>query len=84
MNGYDIVAGGANLAGKTWAGVNHKEDYSDHAVKAGVPEKDKLDAFRAALSVLEPLGFEHWHPLTVVKTENRASGGKNETYSPGA
>ncbi|GBF05518.1 DUF3893 domain-containing protein [Deinococcus aerius] len=53
--------------------VNLRAGYGRHKVDAGVPERDKVDAFTRIRSHLERLGFVQWDDVTPVRTKNAAS-----------
>jgi hypothetical protein len=80
MTGDEIVETGRSLASCRLL-VNHKHGVGGRVeTKHGVPDLDKMAAFRRAQDVLAPWGFRPWEGLAEIPTGKRAMKDRNQKW----
>jgi hypothetical protein len=80
MTGDEIVETGRSLASCSLL-VNHKHGVGGRVeTKHGVPDLDKMAAFRRAQDVLAPWEFRPWEGLAEIPTGKRAMKDRNQKW----
>ena len=83
MTGHEILAEGS-LIEDCPLFVVHRQGVGERIdTKMGVPDLDKLEAFRAAAELLEPCGLEPWQGLTEIATPTRPIKDRNQKWRGG-
>ena len=80
MTGHEILAEGSMIEDCPLLVVHQQGVGESIDTKRGVPDLDKLEAFRAAAELLEPCGLEPWQGLTETATPTRPIKDRNQKW----